>query len=267
MSEPPRGYDISKIDFETLKNKSVNTSDGILLGKIDSISNNHFIITKNMTDRIHYFIPFDEVNRVDGDVLWLGITDKDASRHILSLTDDDDKDNSKVEYETVTFRLNENVMNGIRSEAENGTTSVNNFVNYILKRFTDSDKFKPQTGMIYINRPVVIEIFNKKSYEEIVHLAKFIAKDAICNTILFTHGKKDLDTFLLWIENEMNKHSFTVRHITDGNSHKYIIRHEMGYKFSLFYKTIIEEIFQDNLKEKNIEFILSDEILLFVFEK
>lgn len=267
VSGPSRGYDISKMDFKALKNKSVHTSDGILLGRIDSTRNNHFIISKNITDIIHYYIPFDEINRIDGDVLWLSITDKEASQRILSVKDDDDDDdNAKTEYETVTFRLNENVMNGIRTEAENRTNSVNNFANHILKRFTDWDKFESLAGMIHINRPVVIEIFNKKSSEEIVNLAKFTAKDAIYNTILFTHGKKDLNTFLLWIENEMNKHSFTVRHVMEESIHKYIIRHEMGYKFSLYYKTIIEEIFHDHLKEKNIEFTLSDEILLFVFE-
>jgi hypothetical protein len=266
VTEIPGELGTFKIDFRNLKNKSVNTLDGIPLGRIDSVGKNHFIIRKNLSGVIHYSIPFNEVNRINGDTLWLKITDKEATQHILSVTDNNDIDKSRAEYETVTFRLNEDVMNSVRAEAENRTTSVNNLTNYILKRFTDWDKFEPLVGMIHLNRPVITEIFNKKNSEEIVNLAKLTAKDAICNTVLFIHGKNDLKTFLVWIENEMNKHSFTVRHITEEKTHKYIIRHEMGYKFSLYYKTIIEEICHDHLKDKNIEFTLSDEILVFTFE-
>ncbi len=119
--------------------------------------------------------------------------------------------------------------------------------------------------MIHIPRPVVIEVFNKKSNEEIINMAKSIGKNAIYNTVLFMRGESDLNTFLSWIETEMNHHSLNVRHINERDIHKYVIKHDLGYKFSLYYQTIIESIFNDYFGEK-INFTISDELLLFNFQ-
>jgi hypothetical protein len=96
-------------------------------------------------------------------------------------------------------------------------------------------------------------------------MAESIGKNAIYNTILFMKGKRDLNAFLSWIETEMSNHSLNIRHIIEGDMHKYIIKHDLGYKFSLYYNTIIDSIFKDQLGEK-INFIISDELLLFTFK-
>lgn len=77
-------------------------------------------------------------------------------------------------------------------------------------------------------------------------------------------GNKDIDTLLSWIETEMNNHSLNVHHTVEENIHKYVIKHDLGYKFSLYYKVIIESLFKDCL-EKKINFIISEELILFNF--
>jgi hypothetical protein len=264
LSETPDIGDLAKLDFKSLKNKSVNTADGKLLGIIDSINNDYIIVKNKISKKMYYQIPLNKFNRWDGYTLWLRIPEVETAQHIMSEADlYDTKSNPK--QEAVTFRLNENIMNGIRAEAENRSASINSFINYILQRFLESDKIEQMSGMVYINRPVVMEIFNRKSDEEVINLAKSTAKNAIYDIFLFTMGKNDLNSFLLWLENEMNKHSFNVHHLIDGDEHTYIIRHETGQKFSLYYKTIIEEIFRDHFK-KQVDFTISQEILLFKFE-
>lgn len=254
--------DITRLNFKKLKGKPVHTLDGILLGIMHSANNEHILVRKDVIKSIHR-IPLVSVKRWDGHALWLGISETEAAQHLISTDGDVNVDDT--DYESITFRLNESVMNGIRTEADSRMISMNNLVNHILERFVKWDKLEAMSGMIHINKPVVIEIFNKKNTEEIVDLAKSTGKKAIYNTVLFMKGKKDLDTFLLWLENEMNKHSFNVRHLIEGNMHSYVIKHDMGYNFSLYYKTIIEEIFSDYL-EKKVDFTLSDELVLFKFE-
>jgi hypothetical protein len=255
----------SRLDFRELENKPVYTSDRVLLGRIYSINYDHIVVKKGENEETSYRFPIGVFKMWDGYSLWLNVTVAESMQHIAALNNQID-DYPKPTHETVTFRLNENIMRSIRSEADNRTVSVNSFANYILKRFLEVDKFESMTGMSYINKPVLIEIFNKKTDKEIANLAKFTAKNAIYNTVLFSQGKKGIDAFLLWMEKEMNKHSFSVRHMTGKNKRTYIIRHEMGYKFSLYYKTIIEEIFSDHLK-KYVDFTMSDEILLFEFDQ
>ena len=63
----------------------------------------------------------------------------------------------------------------------------------------------------------------------------------------------------------MNNHSLHVRHTDENGIHKYIIKHDMGFKYSLYYKTIIDSIFNEHFKTK-LSFTMSDDILLFEFE-
>ena len=176
-----------------------------------------------------------------------------------------DADNDKIGFETITFRLDEFVMKSIRANSENKTMSMNNLVNYILKRYAESDNLEPTSGMINMSKPVVKELFNKKTNEEVMNLAKSIGKNAIYNTVLFMTGKRDKNAFLSWIESEMMEHSLSVRHIIEGNTHKYIIKHDLGHKFSLYYKTLIESLFEDHFGG-NVNFTISDELILFKFE-
>lgn len=251
--------EITSMDFKNLKNKFVHTMDGDLLGTIESLNKDCIMVKKNVTHAIYYNIPRDKFERWDGHALWLNITERQASQNHISTTNND-----KISFEVITFRLNETVMDSVRVESDNRTISVNALVNHILKRFVEWDNFEPMSGMIHIPKPVVIEIFSNKSDDDIIRMAKSIGKNAISNTVLFMKGEKDLNTFLSWIETEMKNHSLNVRHVVEGNTHSYIIKHDMGYKFSLYYKTVIESIFNDYF-EGSVNFTLSEELLLFKF--
>lgn len=250
----------SKLNFNNYINKFVHTTDGDILGTVESIDKDYVVVKKELIHPIYYYIPSNRFKQLDKHALWLDMSEKQATQNHLSSTND-----NKINIETTTFRLNESSINNVRIEAENRMISMNTLIIQILKRFVEWDKFEPISGMIHIPKPVISEIFNKKSDKEIVDLAESIGKNAICNTILFMRGTRDIDTFLSWVETEMNNHSLNVRHMIEGDSHKYIIKHGLGYKFSLYYKTIIESVFKDQLEGK-ITFIISDELILFDFK-
>lgn len=261
MIEESKQSKLNNLDFNNYINKFVHTIDGNLLGTLESINKDYLIVKKEVINPIYYHIPKNRFNRLDDHALWLDISERQVVRNHISTTND----NNKIDIETTTFRLNESIMNSVRLEAENRMVSTNTLISQILKRFVEWDKFEPLSGMIHIPRPVVIEVFNKKSNEDIINMAESIGKNAIYNTVLFMRGESDLNTFLSWIETEMNHHSLNVRHINEGCIHKYVIKHDLGYKFSLYYKTIIESIFKDYFGEK-INFTISSEVLLFNFQ-
>jgi predicted DNA binding CopG/RHH family protein len=260
MVENSEEPELNDVDIKNLKDKFVHTKDGNLLGIVEFIDKEHLIVKKEVTYPIYYYIPKYKFKKFDEHALWLDISERQATKNHFSTTV-----YGKINFKTITFRLNKRIMENVRIEAENRIINVNTLVNQILKRFVEMDRFEPISGMIHIPRPVVTEIFNKKSDKEIINMANSIGKNAIYNTILFIKGDRDLNTFLSWIESEMNNHSLNVRHTIDGKIHKYIIKHDLGYKFSLYYKIIIESIFKDSLGE-SIDFTISDELLLFEFK-
>jgi predicted DNA-binding ribbon-helix-helix protein len=249
-----------KLTSRDLIDKSVHTKGGDLIGNVDSVHKDFVIVKRNVVNAIYYHIPKERFEQWDGHALWLNITEKQAQQDHMSTTRD-----SRRGFETTTFRLNERIMDNIRTEAENRTISINTLVNHILKRFVEWDKLEPISEMIHIAKPVVIELFNKKSNEEVISLAKSVGKNAISNAVLFMKGERDLYTFLSWLDTEMNNHSLKIRHTIEGNTHTYIMKHGMGEKVSLYYRTIIESIFNDYMRQ-SIDTNISDELLAFKFE-
>lgn len=261
MKEKPDEDDFSKLDIEKIKNRLVHTSEGYVLGLVDDIDSKYLIVRKNIEKRIYYRIPIRNVLKWDEQFLHLRLTQLEAQHHLWS-PETASITYNKSKYETVTFRLHKDVMDGVRIDAENRSVSINNLANQILKRCVDYDSLESKAGIMFISKPVVTELFNKKSDEEIQDLAKYVAKDALYNTILFMRGRNDLEAFLEWLEKEMSKGLFNFRHLIENNEHVYIIRHELGLKYCLFLKTLIKEIVKDQI-EKEISFTMSDEILLF----
>ena len=249
-----------KLNIDSYKNKYVHSTDGILLGTLNSINNDNLIVKKEVIDSIYYHIPIEKVERYDDHGVWVKI---DLKQEIKSHLDVKNKD--KVKIETTTFRLNPSIIENIRYEAENRMISLNDMMNQILKRFIEWNQFEPISGMVHIPKPVVSELFKKKSNEEITKMAESFGKTAVFNSVLLMKGKINLQTFLNWVEEEMSNHSLHVRHNNENGFHKYLIKHDLGFKFSLYYKSIINSIFNEYFKAK-IEFTITDKLLLFEFE-
>lgn len=253
------GLDKSTLNIENYKNKFVHSVDGDLVGVLDSIHNDDLVVKKELIGSILYKIPFDKLKRCDEHGVWLNLSHKQVLENHSEL-----KNKKGVSSETVTFRINRSIINNIKIESENRMISTNDFLNQIFKRFVEWNRYEPIVGMVHIPKPVVTELFNKKSEKEIIQMAETIGKDTISNTILLMKGTNDLRTFLIWIEAEMNTHSLHIRHTFEKGLHKYIIKHDLGYKFSLYYKTMINSIFRELVKDK-ITFTISSELILFEF--
>ncbi|HZD83643.1 MAG TPA: hypothetical protein VE076_12280 [Nitrososphaeraceae archaeon] len=107
-------------------------------------------------------------------------------------------------------------------------------------------------------------------------LARRIGKNAIQNTAAAfmkdtgSDGREllDLNSFLSWLETEMNNYFTEIRHIVadNGSHHTYILKHDAGGNYSLYYQTVLESIF-DGVLKKHIDITASNNTTLaFEFE-
>src|SRR5690349_5456959 len=131
------------------------------------------------------------------------------------------------------FRIEENVMQQLKIESEKKEISLNTLVNQILKRFVDWDMYEPRVGMIPIAKPIVSALFESAPHEKIVELAQKVGKNAVHDITLFMKSKVDLDSFLSWFEMRMKNSSIELSHTIENNLHTYILKHDLGYNWSL----------------------------------
>ena len=165
---------------------------------------------------------------------------------------------------TMTFRIDEGILNKLRTESEHRETSLNTFVNQIFKRYVEWDMFESKVGMIPIAKPIVIELFGKMKKDEVTDMAIRIGKNTVHDIALFMKGEIDLESFLSWLETRMKASSIEINHKIENDTHTIILKHDLGENWSLYHKTVLELIFSEVL-DKNINFEYNTGMISFKF--
>ena len=153
---------------------------------------------------------------------------------------------------TITFRLDDGTINKLRNLSRVQEVSTNTLVNQALRRFIDWDVYLPGSGFVILTRPVLKKILDGLDEKFIVDLASTIGKDEIEDIVLFMRGKVDLRSFLSWYETMMLNSSVQISHLIDDGVHSIVLKHDLGKKWALYQKTILELVFKEAL-HKNIE--------------
>jgi len=165
---------------------------------------------------------------------------------------------------TMTFRIDEDILNKLRTESEHRETSLNTLVNQIFKRYVEWDMVESKVGMIPIAKPIVIELFGKMKKDEVTDMAIRIGKNTVHDIALFMKGEIDLESFLSWLEARMKASSIEMNHKIENNTHTIILKHDLGENWSLYHKTVLELIFSEVL-DKNINFEYNTGMISFKF--
>ncbi|WP_268543876.1 hypothetical protein [Candidatus Nitrosotenuis cloacae] len=153
--------------------------------------------------------------------------------------------------DTISFRLDNLVLEKLRKESEKQGLSLNVLVNQILKRYMEWDVFESKVGMIPVARPVLDSLFKKLSEKEVIDIAKKVGGEIVKDIATFMKGTMNLESFMSWFETRMNMSGFDMNHDVKNDTHTYIIKHDLGKNWSLYHKTVLELIFR-NVLEKPI---------------
>lgn len=166
----------------------------------------------------------------------------------------------------MSFRLDIDVLDKLRKEADSQGISLNVLTNKILSRFTEWGMFEPKVGMVPVAKPILNALFQKLSEKETIDLANKIGQSIVSDIATFMKGTMDTESFISWFETRMNMSAFEMNHKETTDSHSYVIKHDLGYNWSLYHKTVLELIFRDILGKK-IDVEINDRMMKILFEK
>lgn len=167
---------------------------------------------------------------------------------------------------TLSFRLNQDIVDKLRIESEQNNISLNNLTNQILQNHVDWDRLESKAGMIPVAKPLLSEAFKDLSDDEVIKLATNVGRNTLNDIILFMRSKIDLDSLLSWLELWLKKNSTAgFSHTMENDIHTCIMKHDLGQKWSLYHKTVLELILDDMLS-KHVDITISNTTLLFKFE-
>ena len=104
------------------------------------------------------------------------------------------------------------------------------------------------------------------SEEEILDLVSNFGKNVVQDIAYFMKMKSDPDSFLTWFEIRMRRSFVEFNHLQENDRHTYILKHDLGYNWSLFHKKILERIFNE-IFNKPVKIAISDFMLTIQFER
>jgi hypothetical protein len=172
----------------------------------------------------------------------------------------------KRKTNTFTLRIDEDVIKSLQNESELHDISLNTLINKILKRYIEWDLYAPKVGMIPMAKPVISSLFNMMNEEEILGLVSNFGKNVVQDIAYFMKMKTDPDTFLTWFEIRMRRSFVEFNHLQENDHHIYVLKHDLGYNWSLYHKKILEKIFNE-IFNKPVHISISDFMLTIQFEK
>src|ERR1041384_3414644 len=102
--------------------------------------------------------------------------------------------------ESITFRLDDIILNKLHREAEQKDISVNTLVSHIIRRHIDWHSNAAKAGFVTVRRGLLSNLINRLPNEEISSVAEYIAKNDTKDFILILRNEYNIESALDVIE-------------------------------------------------------------------
>lgn len=139
--------------------------------------------------------------------------------------------------ETVTARINKQTLEKLRSYAKSESTTLNSAINQLLSHAVDWDIVAAKTGWIPIPKDILITYFDKLDDKTIMSVADVSGQNVPRDMLLAMRGKLDIKEWISILRSRAKASGFHYAEILEDDYVKFIMKHDMGMKWSIYFQT------------------------------
>jgi hypothetical protein len=172
---------------------------------------------------------------------------------------------TKCKSESITFRLERNILNKLRHEAQQKEVSTNTLVSQIIKQHIDWHSNASKAGFVSVRKVFLMKLIDRLPEQDISSLAEYIAKTSNKDLVLLLKTEYNVESALEFIESWIRISGYPYRHEVNSTIHLYIIQHDMGRKWSLYLAELYRHLFEE-LETKKVDFDITDNTLSFMVD-
>ena len=157
--------------------------------------------------------------------------------------------------EVTSFRLESNALAEMRKIAENEKVSLNTLVSQIFDQYINWSHSATKAGFVPFPKTMLIKIFDKLNDEQIIDVANYVVDEQMKSLMLVVRKAYTVEDFVKGLGYWAKTSNFHFRYVEKSEkTHQYIMQHDMGKKWSLFYKRIFEQtLIQLGAKKPDID--------------
>jgi hypothetical protein len=158
---------------------------------------------------------------------------------------------TKSEHGNVTFRFNNQILKQLRDESDQKRISLNTLASQIFQSHVEYHMYASKAGMVSIPKSLLVRLMNRVNEREADALSEHIAKNEIKDMTRLVKNQYSIPAFLDMFESWLRVSGFAYRRNAADNVQTFVIQHDMGPRWSTYFKKLIEFVFED-LGEKNL---------------
>lgn len=161
--------------------------------------------------------------------------------------------------EVLSVRVDHMLVDELRNEAESANISLNVLVNHIFRRYIAWERDANKIGLVPVTKDLFAVLLDKLEDKQLEQIATRCARN-IVDVIIYMRKKFDLDTLLQWLDEMCRASGFAKKRVMMDTLYTYIVQHELGMKYSIFLKTILQLLFE-NLEKRIVPEITAQSVV------
>ena len=169
---------------------------------------------------------------------------------------------------SITLRFRSEILDKLRHEARQKRININTLSSQILADHVEYGSYASTSGMVSFPKSLLVRMMERLSENEMEKLSEHIAKNEFKDLTLLLKGEYNLNSFLKTIESWLRISNFQYSYyLTDaGNTHRIVIQHDMGKRWSLYFEKLFSYIFNDLPLTHRLKCETTDNIVAFSVE-
>lgn len=145
---------------------------------------------------------------------------------------------------SISLRLANVTVDKLKEEAKNEGIALNTLVNQILLEYLQWDMTASKAGWVVVLADVVKKLMNELDDKTLYKIAISTA-DSHKDIRLMMTGDDTIDGFFAILRNRLRKSGINYTESHEKGMIKFVIHHNMGKKWSFFYKTQHERMLKN----------------------
>jgi hypothetical protein len=141
-----------------------------------------------------------------------------------------------------SIRITKELDNLLQKDANAKRISVNALILMIMSRYAEMDRYNERFDTITLRRKSLKSILDEVEDENVIKVAKQMGTQIPKESLLFWFKRANLETYLQYLSLLCRYAGFAEYEIEiEGNEYTITLIHDMGEKWSIFLKNVIEQ--------------------------
>ena len=147
--------------------------------------------------------------------------------------------------ETITIRISKRILDNLREHAKNENTTLNSFINNCLSFTVEWDIVAAEAQWIPVPKKSLITILEQLDEETIESIASNLGHAITKENLLIMRGRYNIANLISILKYQSKAAGFGYTELYDDSNEIITIKHDMGIKWSIWYKEFYSSIFED----------------------